>query len=356
MGFAVLEYAADRDRWLSLWERWPEREPAAHPDYANLFARDRDRCLCATYQSDGEGVVLLPIIERPLHAEAWAGPAEPGVDLVTPYGYGGPFCFGGEPDALATAFWPAFDAWSTERGAVTLFARLSLFCGQRLPWPSGVTVKQPNIVRDLRLSAEALWMDYKHKVRKNTKRARRAGLVSEIDTTGAELDAFCAIYEATMDRNEATRGYYFGREFFETIISALPDNHMMVHVRDTEGRIVSTELVLASRSHLYSFLGGTLAHAFADRPNDLLKHAVCEWGIETGRTDYVLGGGYRGRDGIFNYKSSFAPTGEVDFQVGERVMSVGDSQRLESLRAAWERAQGRHDWSPKPGFFPSYRA
>ncbi len=354
MSFQVLDHDQEHSRWLTLWESWSEREPAAHPDYAALFSRESDRCCCAVHHSE-RGTVLLPFIERPLSIESWVQPGEEAVDLVTPYGYGGPFVFGGDPSELAEAFWPALDAWARERRAVSFFARLSLFEDQKLGWPGGVAAKQPNIVRGLRLDAEAMWMDYKHKVRKNTKRARRAGLTVELDATGAELDAFCEIYRATMDRNQAQTGYYFHRDFFQTIISALPDNHMLVHVRSPEGEIVSTELVLASRSHLYSFLGGTRASAFADRPNDLLKHAVCEWGIETGRTDFVLGGGYRGRDGIFNYKASFAPDGEVMFEVGERVFSDEACGRLVSQRAAWERAQG-HDWAPKQGFFPAYRA
>ena len=354
MSFKVLDHSTDRALWLTFWESWSEREPAAHPDYAALFARDTDRCCCAVHYSE-RGTVLLPFIERPLSTEPWAEVGEEAVDLVTPYGYGGPFFFAGDRIELAEAFWPEWDAWARERHAVSFFARLSLFDDQKLKWPEGVSPKQPNIVRSLRLDAKALWMDYKHKVRKNTKRARRAGLTVEFDAVGAELEAFCDIYTGTLNRNEAQTGYYFSRQFFQTIISALPDNHILVHVRTPDGEIVSTELVLASKTHLYSFLGGTRASAFSDRPNDLLKHAVCEWGIESGRTDFVLGGGYRERDGIFNYKASFAPGGEVMFEVGERIFSDEACAQLVGQRAAWERGQG-HDWAPKQGFFPAYRA
>ena len=351
MSFEVLDATADRERWLELWRSWPEREPAAHPAYAQLFAREVDRCVCLASENSAGGVVLLPVIERPLRAEPWTTPGDGAVDLITPYGYGGPFCFGDHPQRLGRVFWPAFDRWAQERSAATLFARLSLFADQRLPWSSGVRARQPNVVCDLRLGPEALWKSYKHKARKNVNRARRAGLTVEIDPDGAELDAFCAIYRATLNRRRAAGGYYFGRRFFETIRRELAQSHTFAHVRDKDGEIVASELVLASSHHLYSFLGGTLEHAFADRPADLLKHGTCEWGIETGRTAFVLGGGAQGRDGILDFKLSFAPEGEMMFYSGERVLCADTNARLLACRARSEEGL-----RPTAGYFPAYRA
>lgn len=38
--FAMLDAgdAAQRQTWLDLWARWPDREVSAHPVYAELFA------------------------------------------------------------------------------------------------------------------------------------------------------------------------------------------------------------------------------------------------------------------------------------------------------------------------------
>ncbi len=82
---------------------------------------------------------------------------------------------------------------------------------------------------------------------------------------------------------------------------------------DLTGRVVSTELVLVSDAHYYSFLGGTLQDAFVHAPNDLLKHAVIEHGHGAGKTHYVLGGGDQPGDGIFRFKLAFDPEGVVPF-------------------------------------------
>jgi hypothetical protein len=43
--FAMLDAgdAAQRQAWLDLWERWPDREFSAHPIYAEFFAAPDDR-------------------------------------------------------------------------------------------------------------------------------------------------------------------------------------------------------------------------------------------------------------------------------------------------------------------------
>lgn len=352
MTLRVLEATADREAWLSVWNRWREREPSAHPSYVTSFAKDGDRSLCLAYESR-HGSVLFPVIERSLAAEPWMTAEDDKTrDLTTPYGYGGPFCFDvRDADPLQGGFWGAFEAWARERSIASLFGRLSLFPNQLLPWPRGVAEVQNNVVRRLDCTPEELWRDYAHKVRKNVKRARRAGLVVERSEGTRHLDEFCAIYEATMRRNDAADSYFFPRSFFETLVRELEGNHAVFIVRDGDGRAVSVELVLASASHLYSFLGGTLQDAFADRPNDLLKHAVCEWGMETGRTAFVLGGGYGADDGIFRYKRSFAPTGTVPFRVGRLVVDEDACARLVELRR-----QHDESWQPREGFFPAYRS
>lgn len=353
-GFTVLDAAdvAERAEWLRRWGAWPGREPMAHPAYVTLFARPGDRAICLA-GGDDEAGVLYPLVLRPLAAEPWAMPGESRWDATTPYGYGGAFAWG-QPPPGAGPFWAAAEAWLRAAGVVTSFARLALFPEELLAFQGEVADLMPNVVRSLDLDAEGLWRDYAHKVRKNVNAARRAGLAFELDAEGRRLDEFLGIYESTMDRRNAAEGYYFPRTFFETVIREMPGAYLFAHVLDA-GRVVSTELVLRSSRRLYSYLGGTLAEAFDKRPNDLLKHEVAEWGRSQGLSAYVLGGGYGGPDGIFKYKLSFAPAGEVPFRVGRAVHDLDAVRGLVDRRRAFAAASGAA-WSPRQGFFPAYRA
>lgn len=333
----------DHERWVRLYAAWPDREVFAHPDYIALFAGPRDRVLAA-YATTPAGWILYPFILR----EAGNGLT----DITNAYGYGGPF-MAGDAASHADEFWRAFDEWAHRERVVSEFLRFSLFDEHLLPYPGEREQRLVNIVRSLAPSADEIWADYDHKVRKNVNKARRSGVTIEVDTTGARQDEFLKIYFATMDRRDAERGYYFPRSFFEAINKLVGQFAYFHAVR--EGVVVSTELVLVSAHNVYSFLGGTDESAFDYRPNDLLKHEMFLWAKQQGKSRVVLGGGYSLDDGIFRYKKAFAPTGQKSFYVGCRVLDRDRYDQLVAARVALARSVDL-SWSPDPTFFPAYRA
>jgi hypothetical protein len=336
--------------WINYWDKWPGREVLAHPNYVKLFVRPGDQPLCAIWSSP-EGMVLFPFTLRPLTIEPWAGILGDMCDLVTPYGYGGPFVHG---RLSAENFWDEFDTWCSNNRVVSSFIRLSLFDEQILPIRGPVEEKAMNIVRKLNLDAGAVWMDYEHKVRKNVQKARRAGLVVERDEKGDRLDAFLEVYYSTMQRRQVSEQYYFPKTFFESIIHELEGQFSFFHVWQDQ-KLVSTELVLVSADHIYSFLGGTIEEAYNMRPNDLLKHEVIEWGTLQGKKTFVLGGGYKNGDGIFRYKKAFSPGGEMSFKVAARILMPDAYVQLCNLRREWEASKG-NNWNSRKDYFPAYRS
>ncbi|MBW3624657.1 MAG: GNAT family N-acetyltransferase [Armatimonadetes bacterium] len=345
----------ESEQWISRWDAWPGREVFAHPHYARLYNDEKSRALCAAWTS-GEGSVLYPFMVRDLTQEPyWPGDSPPASDIVTPYGYGGPFFWGeGDREAVAQEFWKAFSSWAEERRVVSEFVRFSLFEETLLPYPGEREEKLQNVVRLLDREPEELWMDFEHKVRKNVKKARRSGVEIERDSTGQRLDAFMEIYNHTMDRRDASKGYYFPRSYFERIQRDLPGQFMYFHAWH-EGRLVSTELVLVSTENVYSFLGGTVSEAFDLRPNDLLKYEVILWARDAGKKRFVLGGGYEPGDGIFRYKLAFAPESVYPYFVGRRILEPRLYQTLVDTKKERMRSENR-EWHAPPGFFPAYRS
>jgi len=352
LGFRVLdgrvpdEYAL----WLSIWDMSIQQDPHAHPDYVELWTRSSDRPTCAVYV-DSQGGILLPFVIRPLEVEPWVAEADGMLDIVSPYGYGGPYSWG---NADSSKFWREFDNWAVRNGVVSFFMRFSLFQSLEDEFSGTVEAISPNIVRCLGKSLDEIWMDYKHKVRKNVNKACRMGVKIELDFEGSRKDEFTNLYEITMDRRNASDFYYFGSSFFTSIFTKLKGNFAIFHALYDE-KIVSTELVLLSRKYIYSFLGGTDPRYFSVRPNDLLKHAIVKWGVENGMEAYILGGGPEGKDGIFKYKESFAPNGEVPFRVGKCIYNDEMYRYLVDCRRKWENSNERN-WIPSPEFFPEYRA
>jgi hypothetical protein len=354
MRFRVLDGASAHDRaaWLALWRAWPGREVMAHPEYAPLFARPCDRVVCAVGEDDG-GAVVFPLLLRPLATEPWAGPGERRLDAVAPYGYGGPFAFGAGPRDDA-AFWRAYVRWCRSAGVVSTFTRLSLFPEQVPALPFPVAVHAPNVVVPLEGGAEAVWRGYATRVRRWVKTAERAGLTVEVDRDAARLDAFVRVYAHTMERNGADAFYLFSSEFFEGLTQRLRGCYAFFHALGPDG-VVSSDLVLCSAESVYYFLGGTLEEAFPLGPNYLVKHHVARWAVAQGKARYVLGGGYAPDDGLIRYKRAYTRGPDVPFKQARLVHDEEGYRELAARRAAHAAGAGE-PWTPRPGFFPAYRA
>ncbi len=305
--------------------------------------------MCAVWESS-DGSVLFPFILRDIPPIGSPTADAALKDIVSPYGYGGAFVWGTmDVEAAAELFSDAFDKWASQNRVVSEFVRLSLFPNSILPFDGDTSVNQMNVVCDLSLDEEALWMGFEHKVRKNVNRARKSGVTVVVDEVGERVDDFVRIYEGTLDRRSARANYYFDIEFFKRVHEQLGGQYAYFHALHA-GAVVSTELVLLSAQTAYSFLGGTESTAFDLRPNDFLKYEIIRWVKNSGRQWFVLGGGYEPDDGIFRYKKAFAPNGIRPFTVGRRVFDTRTYERLVAARDADATRQ------KSSGFFPEYRS
>lgn len=350
--FLIFDAAVPEQRaqWLRLWHGWTAQEVMAHPGYGELFARPEDRIVCACQMGEESGI-LFPLIVRPLCAEPW-GRGEEGEasDLISPYGYGGPFGWG---TYNVEAFWTGFDQWAQTIRAVSLFTRFSLLEDQLIPFFGDIVVKGPCVIVPLNRNPNAMMASYAKTVRENIRQAQRAGVTFEADPECRRLEEFLSVYYKTMDRVRARPMYYFPKSFFERLIVELPKQALLFHALHNQ-RIVSSEFLLISNQCLYSFVGGTLDEGLRLRANPLLRHGIHLWGNAQGKQQIVLGGGYSGVDSLLRFKKKYAPNGSVSFRIGTKIFDSHAYQGLIDKRATWEREQGKQ-WSPDPNFFPAYR-
>jgi hypothetical protein len=340
----MLDAVADRLQWMDRW-RACGREPFAHPAYCQLFAGDGDNAVALVLEH-ADGFALLPLMIRPIPG------AQVGTnDAISPYGYGGPFFSGAPAPELVLA---ELEGWIGRTGLCSAFLRLSLDV-ELTAGPRTLTTEvadtSDNVVVDLRRTPDEIWAQYEHKVRKNVKKALRAGCTVRREDQLKDIESFLNVYRSTMVRRGATAWYQFDRAFFEKLSHKLAGSYSVFSVINEQGEAISVELVLESDNYLYSFLGGTLAQAFPISPNDLLKHEVVLHGQRTGRRGFVLGGGYKRGDGIFRYKRSFDPRGVRTYRTAR---IIGDPARYTEL--VDEHALRDPRASAVSDYFPAYRA
>jgi len=298
---------------------------------------------------------LYPFILRDLTVEHfWSNDMGRVTDIVSPYGYGGPYAWGDRAgEGIAERFWGEFDDWARGHNVVSELVTLSLFHESLLKYPGMLEQKLLNVVRDLDISEKAIFEEFKPELRTDLRKAMRIGVNVECDAVGQRMEDFIRLYRYTLDRRGAGMFYYFPDSYFERIHKDLAGQFMYFHAIH-RGRLVSTALALLSVNNVYDFLGGTDAEGFEVRANDLLKYDMIRWAKSQGKQRVVLGGGKKDGDGIYRYKLKFAPKGVKPFFIGCRIFCKELYERLVENRRASSRALGS-EWVPEDGYFPEYR-
>ena len=351
----------DRAEWISLWSTSKARRPHDHPGFLEAMRLPGERPMAIACLFEGHLLCLYPFNVFDLAQLPFAQQLGkfPGVDVISPYGYGGATYEGDGVDRQSAeeSLEYALQSFFAQMNAVSEFVREDLFTEHLTPRHDGEhLVLLPNVVIDLKVALEERWSRYARKVRANVRRAEEAGLRVEIGNGESFLEPFLGIYYATMARQHAKDYYFFAREKFRHLHDSLQPNgglqYALVFLKE---RVVAAELLLLSADTMYSFLSGTDASYFALRPADLLKHKIIAWGHDRGYSKLVLGGGLKPDDGLFQFKRAFEPRGLIDFYVRRVVWNKEQYDLLVTGREKWELSMYQR-WQPEPGFFPAYRA
>lgn len=282
-----------------------------------------------------------------------------GVDVVSPYGYGGATYEGGGDDLQSTkeSLKYALQSFFAQINVVSEFVREDLFTEHLTPRYDGERlVLQQNVAIDLKATPEERWLRYRPQIRKNVRHAEAAGLSVAIGDGEVFLEPFLETYYATMRRRHARDYYYFTRDKFRRLHDSLqPTGGLQYALASLQERVVSVQLVLLSADTMYAFLSGTDAAYFKLHSVELLTHRLVTWGHDRGYSSLVLGGGLIPGDGLFQFKRAFEPAGLVDFCVRRVVWNRKQYDLLVAEREEWEMEKSR-TWRPQPSFFPTYRS
>ena len=340
--------------WLDLWESRKIREVFTHPDYLKAQKRECDSALCAVWE-DLEGIIMMPVILRPLAAEVWAGSHNQNKDIVSPYGFGGPFVKG-TSDMLD--FWKSLSKWAENNKVISGFFRFSPFVEDFGGYIDQLEIKGGNVIRSLSEGKEKVWQEYPKSLRQKLRQADKKGLQLEVDINGERLEEFLRVYYGIMDRKNAVSSYYFPEQFFQTILQKIPGHCIIFHAL-SENVVIASNMVLVSDDIIYGFLGGSdrkhLDVNSGMSPTEFMYHSIINWGIDNGKKYLVLGGGYEGCDGIFDFKKKFAPNGIFPFKVGKHIFDPVAYTEMSEKRRDYESGLGR-EWVSDTTYFPNYRA
>ncbi|RIE08314.1 GNAT family N-acetyltransferase [Candidatus Cryosericum hinesii] len=353
--------AEDRAEWIAHWSASKSRRPHDHPGFLEAMSSPGERPMAIACLCEGRLLSLYPFNVLDLAQLPFAQQLgnSPGVDVISPYGYGGATFEGDDADRQTAEelLEYALHSFFAQMNVVSEFVREDLFTEHLAPRHDGEhLVQQQNVVVDLRIPMEERWLRYAPKVRESVRHAERAGLRVEISNSASFLEPFLGIYYDTMKRDHAKEYYFFPLDKLQHLHDSLqPYGELQYVLVFLQERVISAQLLLLSADTVYSFLSGTDAAYFKLRPAELLKHKVVEWGHQRRYSSFVVGGGLKANDGLFQFKRAFEPRGLMDFWVRRVVWNKSQYNLLVAARKKWEAGMGR-TWEPEPSFFPAYRA
>ena len=129
-------------------------------------------------------------------------------------------------------------------------------------------------------------------------------LFEMVPLTNETLSKFKEIYNSTMKNLNASNYYYFNENYYKELIN-LNENIFVANIKNNETLIASC-LIFKYKNFLHYHIGGSLVEYRNLRPNNFLHCNVIKYGIENNYNTYILGGGLKDDDSLYNFKNKIA--------------------------------------------------
>ena len=246
MLFSIL--APTDSAWKTSFEDLPldQRDIFYSPEFARVFdltVNNDDEVLCAKLSSQ-EGIILYPFIKRNLSKVSGLPTYFEYFDICGLYGRGGIISSTKSPKSMEL-FYSAFSSYCKDNSIICNFDRFHpIIQNEIFAFPNESIRKIGGfVVVDLRPNLDEIIGSFKSSVHKDIRKAERNEVSCFRDENIQNLDEFMTVYKHTMDRNLATKFYYFTENFFRTMDSEMRKKCNYFYAV-SEGKVISCELVL----------------------------------------------------------------------------------------------------------------
>lgn len=269
-------------------------------------------------------------------------------DVVTPYGYGGFITEGTNYQGIKREY----DVFCKQENIVAEFVRFHpvLRNWERLDDMYEVTYLGNTVCIDT-TDVDTIWSNISSKNRNMIRKAKKEGLAVYWCRTPEIIKPFMEIYKATMDRDEAASYYYFGADFYESILNDLKHNAMWFYtMKGTE--IVAISIFMFCNGQMHYHLSASKREYSNLAPSNLLIYEAAVWAAKNGYKTLHMGGGVGAQeDSLYKFKKSFNRGEDKQFCVGKKIYNTEMYQKLTDMRF-----NDSLDSDANSFFFPVYRS
>jgi len=272
-------------------------------DYSALYLNGGDSIYEYEY-CEGQKRIVFRSIKRLIHQVAGTALDEPLYDLESQYGYGGPLTNDYSHDFLLRAF-DAYKKKCIEEKIVSEFIRFHPFnqLGDFDFLYDFHSKEREVVIVDLLSDVEERWKRYS-KTTRNILRKTSCKLIRSANVIS--IQQFQALYNKTMDKNQAGDFYYFGDDYFEHLSAIAGVDLLAVSLAD---EIVSCGYFMHSGDLAHYHLSANNADYIKENGNYELLDFAFDHAKAKGCKYMMLGGGRTSAidDPLFQFKAKFSP-------------------------------------------------
>lgn len=277
--------------------------------------------------------------------ERFKGKIEEGkyFDFATPYGYGGWIIEGKNTEDL----FQAYERWLRKNGIISEFVRFHpMVKNHDASRPFYEIIQLGEVVHMELSSPEDIWNNIISKNRNMIRKAIKNDIVIYNGRFPEIYEKFRTIYNGTMDKDDAEEYYYFGPEFYQSVLEDLPQS-AQVFWAEKDGQVIAASIMIGANGYLDYHLSGSLREFSSLAPTNLLLYQAALWGCANGYKTLYLGGGVgSGEDSLFKFKRAFYKGDLNHFYIGKKIRDQSKYDELVQIRGE----------AIESSFFPLYRA
>jgi hypothetical protein len=272
-------------------------------------------------------------------------------DLLTPYGYGG---FLPEGDNIAKSLKILdyeYSNYCHNYGIISEFVRFHpiLQNSSKMNGMYNVTTLGKTISIDLDLN-EQIWSDFSSENRNKIRKSQKNDVKIYWGQSQELYNQFIPLYNATMDKDNASAYYYFKNDFFDSILRDLKYNSMIFYAV-YQDKIIAMSIMLFANNQMHYHLSASDREYQHLAPTNLLLYQAACWGCSNGFKTLHLGSGlgYK-EDNLYKFKSAFNKNSNYTFEMGSKIF---DKEKYDELVDMRRKDTGSDYNGP---YFPLYRA
>lgn len=271
-------------------------------------------------------------------------------DIITPYGYGGFIIEGSINEINFKRLNEAYSNYCISNDIISEFVRFHpvLENSKTNQGIYEVTDLGKTITIDL-MSKEHIWENLSSKNRNVIRKAIKSGVEIYWGRSSKLISEFIPLYNATMNKDDATDYYYFDRDFYKSVLEDLKYNCLIFYAVYDQ-KIISMSMILFGNDNMHYHLSASDREYQSLAATNLLLYEAACWGCENGYKSFHLGGGLGSKeDSLYNFKKAFNKNSETYFSIGKKIFDNTKYQDLVDIRNI------KADYKQEPKFFPAYR-